>query len=197
MSVVVTGACVTVLEQCAPIMVMMHVYHCCSNACQLQVTIAICMRLLWHGWLLQLQHDTNIVSTSQRCCLDIPLVKQQCPFAMWSVIMHLPGLCILQPLSMLSMLHHSLLQSYLQLATNCTALTVFLSMCELLWHLSCLIFLWCMTQWLMFTGVVVTLARKYRVKLPVLTAVAQVLNGHLNAKEAVYEIMNLPQIEER
>lgn len=46
-------------------------------------------------------------------------------------------------------------------------------------------------------GVVVTLARKYRVKLPVLTAVAQVLNGHLNAKEAVYEIMNLPQIEER
>lgn len=48
-----------------------------------------------------------------------------------------------------------------------------------------------------FTGVVVTLARKYRVKLPVLTAVAQVLNGHLNAKEAVYEIMNLPQIEER
>lgn len=48
-----------------------------------------------------------------------------------------------------------------------------------------------------FTGVVVTLARKYRVSLPVLTAVAQVLNGHLNAKEAVYEIMNLPQIEER
>ena len=47
------------------------------------------------------------------------------------------------------------------------------------------------------TGVVVTLARKYRVSLPVLTAVAQVLNGHLNAKEAVYEIMNLPQIEER
>lgn len=46
-------------------------------------------------------------------------------------------------------------------------------------------------------GVVVTLARKYRVSLPVLTAVAQVLNGHLNAKEAVYEIMNLPQIEER
>lgn len=46
-------------------------------------------------------------------------------------------------------------------------------------------------------GVVVTLARKYRVSLPILTAVAQVLNGHLNAKEAVYEIMNLPQIEER
>ncbi|KAK9810164.1 hypothetical protein WJX72_005939 [[Myrmecia] bisecta] len=46
-------------------------------------------------------------------------------------------------------------------------------------------------------GVVVGLARKYRVSLPVLTAVAQVLDGNLNAKEAVYEIMNLPQIEER
>lgn len=61
---------------------------------------------------------------------------------------------------------------------------------------------WCSAErnqillcWL--AGVVVTLARKYRVSLPVLTAVAQVLNGHLNAKEAVYEIMNLPQIEER
>ena len=50
---------------------------------------------------------------------------------------------------------------------------------------------------MVWAGVVVTLARKYRVSLPVLTAVAQVLNGHLNAKEAVYEIMNLPQIEER
>lgn len=49
----------------------------------------------------------------------------------------------------------------------------------------------------LLAGVVVTLARKYRVSLPVLTAVAQVLNGHLNAKEAVFEIMNLPQIEER
>lgn len=46
-------------------------------------------------------------------------------------------------------------------------------------------------------GAVVSLARKYRVQLPVLTAVAQVLNGHLNAAEAVAEIMNLPQIEER
>ncbi|KAI8105543.1 hypothetical protein M9434_000128 [Picochlorum sp. BPE23] len=46
-------------------------------------------------------------------------------------------------------------------------------------------------------GVVVSLARKYRVQLPVLTAVAQVLNGHLSAAEAVAEIMNLPQIEER
>ncbi|GAB4817175.1 hypothetical protein N2152v2_004221 [Parachlorella kessleri] len=46
-------------------------------------------------------------------------------------------------------------------------------------------------------GVVVTLARKYRVQLPVLTAVAQVLEGHLSPREAVFEIMNLPQIEER
>ena len=46
-------------------------------------------------------------------------------------------------------------------------------------------------------GVVVGLARRYRVQLPVLTAVAQVLDGHISAREAVYEIMNLPQIEER
>ncbi|CAK0787504.1 hypothetical protein CVIRNUC_010724 [Coccomyxa viridis] len=45
-------------------------------------------------------------------------------------------------------------------------------------------------------GVVVSLARTYRVSLPVLTAVAQVLAGALSPKEAVYEIMNLPQIEE-
>jgi len=46
-------------------------------------------------------------------------------------------------------------------------------------------------------GVVVALARKYKVQLPVLTAVAQVLNGHINAAEAVAAIMNLPQVEER
>lgn len=46
-------------------------------------------------------------------------------------------------------------------------------------------------------AVVVNLARKYRVQLPVLTAVAQVLDGHITAKQAVFEIMALPQIEER
>ena len=46
-------------------------------------------------------------------------------------------------------------------------------------------------------GAVVSLARKYRVQLPVLTAVAQVLNGQLSAAEAVAEIMRLPQIEEK
>lgn len=40
------------------------------------------------------------------------------------------------------------------------------------------------------------LARKYRVSLPVLTAVAQVLDNNLTAREAVFHIMNLPQIEE-
>ncbi len=45
-------------------------------------------------------------------------------------------------------------------------------------------------------GVVVALARKYRVSLPVLTAVAQVVDGNITPREAVYEIMNLPQIEE-
>jgi glycerol-3-phosphate dehydrogenase (NAD+) len=46
-------------------------------------------------------------------------------------------------------------------------------------------------------GVVVGFARKYRVPLPVLTAVAQVLDGNLNPAQAVFEVMNLPQIEER
>jgi glycerol-3-phosphate dehydrogenase (NAD+) len=46
-------------------------------------------------------------------------------------------------------------------------------------------------------GVVVALARKYRVSLPVLTAVAQVLDNALTPSEAVSHIMNLPQIEER
>lgn len=45
-------------------------------------------------------------------------------------------------------------------------------------------------------GVVVSLARKYRVSLPVLTAVAQVLDGNLTPRQAVYAIMNLPQVEE-
>lgn len=46
-------------------------------------------------------------------------------------------------------------------------------------------------------GVVVSLALKYRVALPVLTAVAQVLDEALTPSEAVAIIMNLPQIEER
>jgi glycerol-3-phosphate dehydrogenase (NAD+) len=45
--------------------------------------------------------------------------------------------------------------------------------------------------------VVVSLARKYRVSLPVLTAVAQVLDNNLEPAEAVAAVMNLPQIEER
>lgn len=46
-------------------------------------------------------------------------------------------------------------------------------------------------------GVVVTLARRYRVSLPVLTAVAQVLDNNLTPAQAVTAVMNLPQIEER
>mmetsp|Transcript_9883 Transcript_9883/g.36189 ORF Transcript_9883/g.36189 Transcript_9883/m.36189 type:complete len:469 (-) Transcript_9883:2167-3573(-) len=54
-------------------------------------------------------------------------------------------------------------------------------------------------------GVVVSLARKYRVSLPVLTAVARILEGesedasaaHLSPREAVMELMALPQISER
>lgn len=46
-------------------------------------------------------------------------------------------------------------------------------------------------------SVVVGLARRFRIHLPVLTAVAQVLDGNLTPIEAVVEIMKLPQIEER
>lgn len=46
-------------------------------------------------------------------------------------------------------------------------------------------------------AVVVSLARKYKVQLPVLTAVAQVIDGNLNSLDAVAAIMKLPQIEER
>ena len=45
-------------------------------------------------------------------------------------------------------------------------------------------------------GVVIILAKRYRVSLPVLTAVAQVLDNALTPREAVYAVMNLPQIEE-
>ncbi len=45
-------------------------------------------------------------------------------------------------------------------------------------------------------GVVILLASKYRVSLPVLTAVANVLDNNLTPSEAVCAIMNLPQIEE-
>ena len=43
----------------------------------------------------------------------------------------------------------------------------------------------------------VGLARKYRVSLPVLTAVAQVLDAAHTPEQAVTAIMNLPQVEER
>eukprot|EP00798_Chlamydomonas_sp_ICE-L_P032536 gene32536-17252_t len=45
-------------------------------------------------------------------------------------------------------------------------------------------------------GAVVSLAKRYRVSLPVLTAVAGVLSKNLQPEEAVESIMNLPQIEE-
>lgn len=45
-------------------------------------------------------------------------------------------------------------------------------------------------------SVVVGLAVQYKLNLPVLTAVAEVLEGRLSPEEAVYEIMQLPQIDE-
>ena len=46
-------------------------------------------------------------------------------------------------------------------------------------------------------GAVVILAKKYRVALPVLTAVARILDGQLSSRTAVEEVMRLPQIPER
>ena len=43
-------------------------------------------------------------------------------------------------------------------------------------------------------GAVIALARKYRVQMPVLTAVAQILDGQLTPKKAVMELMSLPQV---
>eukprot|EP00898_Chlorokybus_atmophyticus_P006678 jgi/Chlat1/7010/Chrsp56S00526 len=46
-------------------------------------------------------------------------------------------------------------------------------------------------------GAVIALARKYRVSLPVLTAVARIVDGQLTPRQAMHELMNLPQVEER
>lgn len=45
-------------------------------------------------------------------------------------------------------------------------------------------------------GAVVRLAKRYRVHLPVLTAVACILDGDMDAKTAVDKIINLPQVPE-
>ncbi|XP_020584383.1 glycerol-3-phosphate dehydrogenase [NAD(+)], chloroplastic isoform X2 [Phalaenopsis equestris] len=44
-------------------------------------------------------------------------------------------------------------------------------------------------------GAVIALAQKYNVKLPVLTAVAQIIDNELTPKKAVMELMSLPQGE--
>ncbi|KAK4273783.1 hypothetical protein QN277_017114 [Acacia crassicarpa] len=45
-------------------------------------------------------------------------------------------------------------------------------------------------------GAVIALAQKYNVKLPVLTAVARIIDNELTPKKAVFELMGLPQVEE-
>ena len=45
-------------------------------------------------------------------------------------------------------------------------------------------------------GAVMKLARRYKVSLPVLTAVARILEDDLDPRDAVEEIMNLPQVPE-
>ncbi|GAA0166409.1 dehydrogenase [Lithospermum erythrorhizon] len=45
-------------------------------------------------------------------------------------------------------------------------------------------------------GAVIALAQKYKVKMPVLTAVARIIDNELVPTKAVYELMSLPQVEE-
>eukprot|EP00257_Ricinus_communis_P025998 XP_025013412.1 glycerol-3-phosphate dehydrogenase [NAD(+)] 2, chloroplastic isoform X2 [Ricinus communis] len=45
-------------------------------------------------------------------------------------------------------------------------------------------------------GAVIALAQKYNVKMPVLTAVARIVDNELTPKKAVLELMRLPQVEE-
>ncbi|XP_075668061.1 glycerol-3-phosphate dehydrogenase [NAD(+)] 2, chloroplastic isoform X2 [Castanea sativa] len=45
-------------------------------------------------------------------------------------------------------------------------------------------------------GAVIALAQKYNVKMPVLTAVARIIDNELTPKKAVLELMSLPQVEE-
>ncbi|KAI5670371.1 hypothetical protein M9H77_10735 [Catharanthus roseus] len=45
-------------------------------------------------------------------------------------------------------------------------------------------------------GAVIALAQKYKVKMPVLTAVARIIDNELTPTKAVYELMRLPQVEE-
>ena len=40
----------------------------------------------------------------------------------------------------------------------------------------------------------ISLAQKYKVKMPVLTAVARIIDNELTPKKAVLELMNLPQV---
>lgn len=43
-------------------------------------------------------------------------------------------------------------------------------------------------------GAVIALAQKYKVKMPVLTAVARIIDNELTPTKAVYELMRLPQV---
>lgn len=45
-------------------------------------------------------------------------------------------------------------------------------------------------------GAVIALAQKYNVKMPVLTAVARIIDNELTPQAAVLELMSLPQVKE-
>lgn len=46
-------------------------------------------------------------------------------------------------------------------------------------------------------GAVIALAQKYNVKLPVLTAVAKIIDNELTPTKAVLELMSLPQVDSK
>ncbi len=85
---------------------------------------------------------------------------------------------------------------YLSLAARCVGSSFILCVCNV-HRLVCAYVCGQVAEGVATAGVVVSLARKYKVSLPVLTAVAQVLDNAITPSEAVSSIMNLPQIEER
>lgn len=51
-----------------------------------------------------------------------------------------------------------------------------------------------MAEGISTAGAVIALAQKYKVKMPVLTAVARIIDNELTPTKAVFELMNLPQV---
>merc|ERR1712188_360364 len=63
-------------------------------------------------------------------------------------------------------------------------------------YMRCISFLPQVAEGVKTAQVVIALAKKYNLVLPVLTAVAQVVDGQIDAKEAVDTVMKFPQIDD-